>query len=79
MSKGTAKLRLETLTLWDGRALPGKSRCELERELERLALVERQIIALEVELRERLREPKTDADRSIVQLMKQGAFGATSA
>jgi len=79
MSKGAADLRLETLTLWDGRALPGEFRCELEREVERLALVERQIAALEPERRERLREPKTDAERSIVQLMRLGAIGPTSA
>jgi len=78
-SKGAAKLRPETLTLWDGRSLPGELRCELERELERLALVERQIAALEAERRERLREPKTDAERSIVQLMRLGAIGPTSA
>jgi len=78
-STGAAKLRLETLTLWDGRSLPGELRCELERELERLALVERQIAALEAERRERLREPKTDAERSVVQLMRLGAIGPTSA
>ena len=79
MSKGAANLRLETLTLWDGRSLPGELRCELEREVERLALVERQIAALEAERRERLREPKTDTERSIVQLMRLGAIGPTSA
>jgi len=79
MSKEAAELQLETLTLWDGRALPGELRCELEREVERLALVERQIAALEAERRERLREPKTDAERSIVQLMSLGAIGPTSA
>jgi transposase len=79
MSKDAAQLRLETLTLWDGRSLPGELRCELEREVERLALVERQIAALEAERRERLREPKTDAERSIVQLMRLGAIGPTSA
>ena len=79
MSKEAAGLQLETLTLWDGRALPGELRCELEREVERLALVERQIAALEAERRERLREPKTDAERSIVQLMSLGAIGPTSA
>jgi transposase len=51
--KGAARLRLETLTLWDGRALPGELRSELEREAERLTLVERQIAALETERRER--------------------------
>jgi len=78
MSKNAAELRLETLTLWNGRALPEALRCELEREVERLALVERQINALEAERRERLREPKTDAERSIVQLMRLGAIGASS-
>ena len=77
--KGAARLRLETLTLWDGRALPEELRSELEREVMRLALVERQIIALETERRERLREPKTEAERSIVQLMRLGAIGPTSA
>jgi transposase len=77
--KGAARLRLETLTLWDGRALPGELRSELEREAERLALVERQIAALETARRERLREPKTEAERSIVQLMRLGAIGPTSA
>jgi len=77
--KGAARLRLETLTLWDGRALPEELRSELEREAQRLALVERQIAALEAERRERLREPKTEAERSIVQLMRLGAIGPTSA
>ena len=45
--KGAARLRLETLTLWDGRPLPVELKAELEREVMRLALVERQIIALE--------------------------------
>ena len=77
--KGAARLRLEALTLWDGRALPEELRSELEREVMRLALVERQIAALEAERRERLREPKTEAERSIVQLMRLGAIGPTSA
>src|SRR3972149_2202703 len=78
MSKDAAQLRLETLTLWDGRSLPGELRCELDREVERLALVERQIAALEAERRERLREPKTDAERSIGQLMRLGEIGPPS-
>jgi transposase len=79
MSKDAANLPLETLTPWDGRPLPGELRCELEREVERLGLVERQIATLEAQRRERLREPKTDAERSIVQLMSLGAIGPTSA
>ena len=77
--KGAARLRLETLALWDARPLPEELKAELAREVERLALVERQIAALETERRERLREPKTAAERSIVQLMRLGAIGPTSA
>lgn len=72
-------LRLGSLTLWDGRPLPAELKAELEREVERLTLVERQIGSLETERRERLREPKTEAERSIVQLMRLGAIGPTSA
>jgi transposase len=72
-------LRLGSLTLWDGRPLPEDLKAELEREQERLRLVERQIGSLETERRERLREPKTEAERSIVQLMRLGAIGPTSA
>jgi transposase len=79
MSKSAAKLQFDTLTLWDGRALPAELRCELKREVERLDLVESQIAMLEGERRERLREPKTDAERRIVQLMRLGAIGPTSA
>ena len=70
--KGAARLRLETLTLWDGRSLPEELRSELEREAERLALLERQIALLETERRARLREPKTAAEKRIVQLMRLG-------
>jgi transposase len=47
-------LRLDGLTLWDGRALPRELKAELERERERLALVERHIERLEAARRERL-------------------------
>ena len=72
-------LRLGGLTLWDGRPLPVELKAELEREQQRLVLVERQIGSLETERRQRLREPKTEAERSIVQLMRLGAIGPTSA
>jgi transposase len=54
-------------------------KAELERERERLALVERQIGALEAKRRERLQSPRTEAERSIVQLMRLGAIGPASA
>jgi transposase len=77
--KASARLRLETLTLWDGRALPLELKAELERERERLALVERQIGALEAKRRERLQNPRTEAERRIVHLMRLGAIGPASA
>jgi transposase len=72
-------LRVGELTLWDGRPLPVELKAELEREVARLALLERQIAALEAERRARLREPKTEAEKRIVQLMRLGAIGPTSA
>jgi len=77
--KGSARLRLETLALWDGRALPTELRAELERERERLALIERQIAQLEGARRERLQNPRTEAERRIVHLMRLGALGPASA
>ncbi len=77
--KGSARLRLETLTLRDGRALPLELKAELERERERLALVERQIGALEAKRCERLQNPRTEAERRIVHLMRLGAIGPASA
>jgi transposase len=78
-TKNVLGLRLGKLTLWDGRALPGELKSELERETERLALVERQIGALEAKRRERLQSPRTEAERRIAQLMRLGAIGPTSA
>jgi len=72
-------LRLDGLTLWDGRALPQELKAELERERERLALVERQIERLEAARRERLSAPRTEAEQRIVQLMRLGAIGPASA
>jgi len=77
--KGSTRLRLETLALWDGRALPTELRAELERERERLALIERQIAQLEGARRERLQNPRTEAERRIVHLMRLGAIGPASA
>jgi transposase len=72
-------LRLDGLTLWDGRALPRELKAELERERERLALVERHIERLEAARRERLSAPCTEAEQRIVQLMRLGAIGPASA
>jgi transposase len=72
-------LRLDGLTLWDGRALPRELKTELEREAQRLALVERQIERVEAARRERLSAPRTQAEQRIVHLMRLGAIGPASA
>ncbi len=77
--KSALRLRLGSLALWDGHSLPVELKAELEREAERLALVERQIGALEAKRRERLQSPRTDAERRIVHLMRLGAIGPASA
>ena len=78
-TKNVLRLRLGNLTLWDGRALPAELKSELERETERLALVERQIEQLEATRRARLLDPRTEAERRVVHLMRLGAIGPTSA
>lgn len=77
--KSALRLRLGSLALWDGHSLPVELKAELEREAERLALAERQIGALEATRRERLRSPRTEAERRIVHLMRLGAIGPGSA
>jgi transposase len=71
--------RLETLKLWDGSALPEALKGELQREHERLKLLEGQIKALEAQRRERLRPPSSQAEQQVVQLMRLGAIGPASA
>jgi transposase len=72
-------LRLGGLALWDGRHLPLELKAELERERERLVLVERQIEQLQATRRERLQNPRSEAERSVVHLMRLGAIGPSSA
>lgn len=72
-------LRLGSLALWDGNHLPVELKAELERERERLVLVERQIEQLEATRRERLQNPRSEAERRVVHLMRLGAIGPTSA
>ena len=59
--------------------MPVELKAELEREGERLVLVERQIEQLEATRRERLQHPRSEAERRVVHLMRLGAIGPTSA
>ena len=64
---------------WDGSPLLGELKGELLREGARLALVRRQISALEAEQRRRERESDDPMIRKIVQLQQLGAIGPVSA
>lgn len=74
----TIGTRLDALTLWDGSALPPELKRELEREAQRLVMVQSQIAQLEATRRERLREPRTPSEQRVVQLMGLGAIGPSS-
>jgi transposase len=71
-TRSVLRLQLGSLTRRDGRALPTELKSELERETERLVLVERQIEQLEATRRARLRDPRTEAERRIVHLCAWG-------
>lgn len=76
---GAISARLEALRLWDGSPLAQELTSELEREAQRLTLVERQIERLEATRRKRLCAPATAAEQQVVHLMRLEAIGPTSA
>lgn len=71
--------RLESLTLWDGSPLPAELKLRLQREWERLELVERQIRELKKQRAEKVAEGGSVAMRLIGQLLLLRAIGMTSA
>ena len=71
--------RLEALTLWDGAPLPLELKGELEREYQRLRLVEAQRRALEKTRKSRLRQADTASVQQVVQLMGLRAIGPNCA
>jgi len=75
--KGDFLQRLEALTLWDGAPLELKG--ELEREYQRLRLVEAQRRALENTRKSRLRQADTASVQRVVQLMGLRAIGPNCA
>jgi len=70
---------LEAVRLWDGSALPADLRARLERERERLELLEAQIQTLEKQRRERVAEPVGRALEQVRQLLQLRAIGMNSA
>jgi len=77
--KGDFLQRLEALTLWDGAPLPLELKGELEREYQRLRLVEAQRRALEKTRKSRLRQADTASVQRVVQLMGLRAIGPNCA
>ena len=77
--KGDFLKRLEKLTLWDGAPLPLEIKGELEREYQRLSLVEAQRRALEKTRKSRLRQAHTASVQRVVQLMGLRAIGPNCA
>lgn len=71
--------RLESLTLWDGSPLPAELKLRLQREWERLELVERQIRELKKHRAQKVAEGGSVAMRLIGQLLLLRAIGMTSA
>src|SRR4029077_21270382 len=69
---------LEEVRLWDGSALPASLRSRLERELERLELVEEQIRTLERSRRDQVAAAKSRAAEQIGQLLLLRGIGMNS-
>lgn len=77
--KGDFLQRLEALILWDGAPLPLELKGELEREYQRLRLVEAQRRALEKTRKSRLRQADTASVQRVVQLMGLRSIGPNCA
>jgi len=70
---------LNTLQDWRGRPLPAGLLAELERELERFALLQAQLAAVEKQQAARLEDPRTVADVKAAKLSQLRGMGMTSA
>lgn len=77
--RGWIRRGLEAIRLWDGSTLPADLRTRLERERERLELVEAQIQALEKQRCERVAQPVGRAEGQVRQLLLLRAIGMNSA
>jgi transposase len=71
--------RLDTIRLWDGSRLPSGLRSRLEREFERMSLVNEQIKILEAERRELIRNSTRPDVELVRQLMRMKGIGVGSA
>jgi transposase len=70
---------VEQLRDWQGQPLPAQTVVELQRELQRLALVHQQILGLEKQQATALANPQTAAERAAAKLMGLSGVGPISA
>ena len=71
--------RLPTVRLWDGRCLPEMLTARLEREYQRIQLIEQQIGELQAQRRELLRTSEDASIEKVRQLMRLRGIGINSA
>jgi len=69
---------LEPLKIWNGQPIPEELKTRVQREYERLRMVEQQILFLEKEKRERLKDPNTESLRKVHQLQLLRGIGSVS-
>lgn len=76
-AKFERRLTQGVVVCYDGSALPAELRVRLARECERLALAQRQLAALEAEIRQALPAPVQQRIAQLIQLRGIGRVGAT--
>jgi transposase len=75
----TFLVELEAVRIWNGRPLPAGLKVEIERERDRLRLVEEQIRTIKTEQRRQLRDPNSPALATIKALSRLRGVGVDSA
>jgi transposase len=71
--------KLDTKTIWNGQPLPFYLKQEIDREHQRLKLVQSQMAEIAQERKDRLKEPTTDAEKKIQELSRLRGIGVDSA
>ncbi|MDF7809628.1 IS110 family transposase, partial [Pontiellaceae bacterium B12219] len=71
--------QLDSIRLWDGNPLPEQLKTELQRELDRLDLVNEQMKIIKAGRKERIENPATEAERKTAELLRLRGVGAESA
>jgi len=70
---------LDSVRIWDGSALPAGLSLRIENELSRHTVVHQQLLALEAERNQTLREGTTEAEQTARRLMRLKSIAETTA